>query len=213
MVRLLVGLLLLLPLAGCEWVMDISDLLGLSSCATGCPFERDQGFGPGADYGLLVFGVTVNGPALGTGAAKDDLGGHVDWLVETADSSPELLAVDLPDGLKPGQHATVVWRVEPGTWSLRQARWRLGDQSVATPPFGGRTLATQVNAGEITYAGELILDGPQIRLGGDEAGARAALQAYPGILVPPQSRPLHDLRSGKDGGGRKGSSKPADSGH
>jgi len=208
MVRLLVGLLLLLPLGGCE-LADLYDLIGLSPCDTACPFARDQSFGPGADYGLLVFGLTVKGPAPG----KDDLGGHVDWLVETADSEPDLGEIYLPDGLKPGQHVVLVWRAEPGTWSLRQVRWQLGDQSGATPPYGGRALATEVTAGAVTYVGELTIDGSQVLLSGDEAGARAALLAYPGILLPPQSRPLRDLRSGRDGsGGRKGFPKPSDSG-
>lgn len=207
MVRLLIGLLLLLPLGGCE-MADIYDLLGLFPCAVTCPFDRAQTFAPSADSGLLVFGVTVIAPAQG----GDDLGGHIDWLVETADSSPDMGTITLPEGLKPGQHVVLVWRAEPGTWSLRQARWRSGDQRGVTPPFGGRAVATQVNAGEVTYAGELTIDGAQILLSGDEAGARAALATYPGIAVPPQSRPLRDLRSGKEGGGHKGFLKPADSG-
>ena len=94
----------------------------------------------------------------------------------------------------------VVWRGPPGLWSFRQARWRQGDRNAATLPFSSRALATQVKAGEATYAGELIIDGTQLSLIGDEAQGRAAFAGYPGIAVPPRFRPLRDIRARKSGG-------------
>jgi len=203
MARTLIRMLPLLALAGCGW-FEMPEMPEMPSCGfcqlppcAACALKRDEAFGPGADFGLLVFGITVRG---GSAADKNPLEGQVDWMIETAtETFTDLRTIELPDGIKPNQRAFVVWRVPAGVWSLRQAGWHQGGQGSATRPFGGRALATQVNNGEATYVGDLILDGNQLGLGGDEAAARAALAAYPKVTVPPLYRPLHDLRQ-KDGG-------------
>ena len=201
--RTLGGLILALgALAACDRLQGMTDrlpdcpLCRLEICTT-CAFGHRETFTATADYGLLVFGLTIVDPAL----TAEPVSGLIDWRVETAPETPvDQRSIDLPGGLVPGQRMVVVWRVPPGTWSFRQAQWRQGKHSVATPPFGGRSLATQVNAGEVTYAGEMTIEATQVTVGGDISLGRAALVDYPGIGVAPQFRPLGDIRTRKSGG-------------
>ncbi len=160
---------------------------------------RDDSFTAKAADGLLVYGVTVRHPGGGP------VEGEVVWMAEKADLSfPEKLAIPLPDGLRAGERAAVVWRVPAGTWSVRQARWQAPGAGGATSVMSSRSLATTVAPGEAVYAGELVIDAGTrpavIELGDDLGAARADLAAYPGVSVPPTNRPLADLRVAPPGG-------------
>ena len=84
MVRTLVGMLLLLALAGCDR-LDTSRLPDCPLCrlqiCSACEFGHGESFAADADFGLLAFGVTVRLPASAPAKDKEKLVGGIEWLV------------------------------------------------------------------------------------------------------------------------------------
>jgi hypothetical protein len=193
-VRIVLGLFLMLSLTGCsawEW-LGLPDWFSSRPCAF-CPLAPEEAFDAGEAGALLVMGVTVKAPA-----SPEPLEAEISWLVETLPGAfPDLRAVTLPEELRPGQHHWLVWRVPPGTWSLRQARWKAGKQAGASVPHGGRAMATTVAVGEVAYVGEFTIDCSQpttLSVGNDGGSAQTALALWPKVKAALVNRQLRDLR-------------------
>ena len=171
--------------------------------------ELHDRFDGSDSMGILAFGLTVDG-------AIPETGGSVSWIVDTpkprdddeADpaAAPEFLsdyrAVTWPKTLKSGRRRLVLWKVQAGTWSLRNARIGAGDGSQLTTVLVPHAFATKVQAGRITYAGDITLStshsaAPMLSLSRDDAFARTALNSYDGVTVPLDFGPLTDLREKK----------------
>ena len=147
--------------------MRVANLMVLAFCLGGCSvvdyltdcfdcalIREDAEFHADDPYGLLAFGLTVDPSA----AAETSVIGSLDWVVENQEEIA-LRPLTIPKDLRPGQHRLILWRVPPGTWSLRNARLGEGRNSRISVAMADQSAATFVRPGRITIAGEIRIKG------------------------------------------------------
>ncbi|MDA8229965.1 MAG: hypothetical protein M0006_01355 [Magnetospirillum sp.] len=187
-------------------ILALASALMLAGCSLMGPHDAEalrpgKTVAMGDHEGILIYGVTIEGIRPG----DEGIVGKVTWLAERDPTDLDSYAIrhdiPFPDHLQPGQHRFVVWRVPAGLWSLRQFRWIEDKRAGASQPLAGHAWATTVTAGEVTYAGDFVLDArrqpAQVTVTDDAAAARDALAAYPGITGPMRTHLPEDIRKSK----------------
>jgi hypothetical protein len=169
------------------------------------PLEANDAVTADSPDAVLVYGVTLRQPDA---QVSGKVGGDVTWLLEKTDQSfPTMITIAFPDGIQPNRRTTVAWRVPAGTWSVRQVTWHDDSRSGGTLPAAGHALATTVAAGQVTYAGEIVIESgrqpAELSIGDDAAAARAALAPYAAVTAPLADLPLKDLRTAGEPGRRR----------